>query len=656
LKLHGVACVEMHKRPLDLSGSSVKSFPMKTQKTFQWTKTAPVIAGLLSLFGVILYAVLSWGHAHGQVSVIDEGLYLYKGFLFASGEYRPFQDFGPLTNHMPLSFLIPGYVQKLFGAGIRTGRMMSIALGLMMLIGLWLATKRFVGHWWATAAIWTVALNSALIKVYSQAVSQVLVACMLVWVIVLVSGQRRPLWQIVLGVIMAGALLFTRINIAPVLPIVIMYIFWQHGKRAGLVALLVGLVIVVIGHAVYWPDILKLWAKWVPEAISPFLSNYRLPSEVVPFWDPQISIDGRVDSLLMSLRMHFIPFVGFLGMLILLSAGGKQIDESWRTKSGWLFVSLFGILFLAHAAASLGLNYCVYCLRNYMAFFSPIGLILLGMFGRKIGKVNSLGKVLLLLLALMLIPFSLGFTLGDKLTENLLSIDVTKIKAMLPQSGTYQLHLLLENKFALPIDSLQIAGQGLIYALLIIVPLLAIFIERFTEKRPVRGGISFLGSFRTGLIALLILELTLANAYFSTGYLDFDCGKNVIQAHEVVGEYLATKIPEESRIYWGVGRSPVPLLYLPNRHVFPSQLNGDYTYMLSGESSVLEKFGYWDSQLGEAWLLEADYVLVEERVYSELFSLGFDHEIYDEITRTALTDPCRADSAIMIFRNLHRLE
>jgi hypothetical protein len=343
-------------------------------------------------------------------------------------------------------------------------------------------------------------------------------------------------------------------------------------------------------------------------------------------------------------------------MMILLTAQGKQVDESWRNKSGWLFVSLFGILFIAHTAASLGFNYCVYCLRNYMAFFSPIGLILLGMFGRKIGKFNSLGKVLLLLLALMLIPFSLGFTLGDKLTENLLSIDVTKIKAMLPQSGTYQLHLLLENKFALPIDRLQIAGQGLIYALLIIVPLLAIFIERFTEKRPVRGGISFLGSFRTGLIALLILELTLANAYFSTGYLDFDCGKNVIQAHEVVGEYLATKIPEESRIYWGVGRSPVPLLYLPNRHVFPSQLNGDYTYMLSGESSVLEKFGYWDSQLAEAWLLEADYVLVEERVYSELFSLGFDHEIYDEITRTALTDPCRADSAIMIFRNLHGLE
>jgi hypothetical protein len=278
------------------------------------------------------------------------------------------------------------------------------------------------------------------------------------------------------------------------------------------------------------------------------------------------------------------------------------------------------------------------------------------MFGREVEKIESINKFLLLILALMLLPFSLGFSLGDKLPENLLSTDVTKIKALLPQPGTYELSLLLENKSSLPKSTIYNYSQFFIFSLLVIVPLIAIFMGYKRNQQPTKGRILSKNSVRTGLIALLILELYLANAYFSTGYRDFDCGENVIQANEVVGEYLASQIPEKSTIYWGVGRSPVPLLYLPNRYIFPSQLNGDYTFMLSGESEVLESFGYWDTQLARSWLHEADYVLVEEREYSYIHSLGFDETRYDEITRTQPTDPCRADSSIMIFRNLHGLE
>ena len=51
--------------------------------------------------------------------VLDEGLYFEKGYLFAQGKYEPFEDYGPLTNHMPLSFMIPGWAQNIFGAGLR---------------------------------------------------------------------------------------------------------------------------------------------------------------------------------------------------------------------------------------------------------------------------------------------------------------------------------------------------------------------------------------------------------------------------------------------------------------------------------------------------------------------------------------------------------
>ena len=43
---------------------------------------------LLAFAGVILYSVLSVGYAFTQRSTIDEGLYQYKGYLFASGTYH----------------------------------------------------------------------------------------------------------------------------------------------------------------------------------------------------------------------------------------------------------------------------------------------------------------------------------------------------------------------------------------------------------------------------------------------------------------------------------------------------------------------------------------------------------------------------------------
>lgn len=612
--------------------------------------------GVITLVGFGFYVFLAWGHSHGQVSVLDEGLYLYKGYLFATGEYQPFQDFGPLTNHMPLSFLIPGYVQSLFGSGIRTGRMMAIALGLIMLFGLWLVTKRISGRWWASAAVWTIALNSALIKVYSQAVSQVLVVCMLVWVLVLVAGQKRSQWQILLGVLLSSILLFTRINMAPVLPILIAYIFWQYGKKTGVIALIWGSAAVIIGHSVYWPDILKLWAKWIPEGFSPLLSYYRLPSDVIPLWNPQIAMMNRIDSLQSSLKMHLISFAIVMGTSMILLIRGNKSEGNRDIASTWLIIAIFGSLFIAHAAVSLGLDYCVYCLRNYMAFFSPIGLIIIGIFSREIVEMAKPARSMLVLGLVSGIPFMLGFPLGRDLLETILKTDVTKISGFSVQPGTHELSVLLKNKSGLGVEALITVSQLIVYGILLLVPLITIMISLFGKKRTHHDHNSLAESIFSGLAALLVMEMLIANVYFTTGYSDFDCGADIIEANEDVGQYLESKVPEGSRVYWGVGRSPVPILYLPNRKIYPSQLNGDYTFMLSGESEVLERFGYWDAQLARSWLVEADYVLVEERVYSDIHLFGFDEKHYDEMIRTRPTNPCRADSSILIFRNLQGLE
>ena len=155
---------------------------------------------------------------------------------------------------MPLAFLIPGYIQLIFGPGIRTARYAAIFWAVLMLLGFWILARRFGGKWWAAAAVWTLALNPAMLKAYSTAVSQGLVICMLVWSLVLVMGERRPLWQVVLGAVLAGLMGMTRINMLPVLPLLLIYIFWQHGLKPAIYAALAGGATVIFWHALYWPE------------------------------------------------------------------------------------------------------------------------------------------------------------------------------------------------------------------------------------------------------------------------------------------------------------------------------------------------------------------------------------------------------------------
>ena len=200
----------------------------------------PWIAEAIAFLGAIVYVIQSWIYAHTQASILDEGAYLLKGLMYARGQYYPYQDYGFWTNHMPLSFLIPGYAQVLFGPGIRTGRYLALSLGALMVLGAWILARRLGGRWWALGAVWLLALNIHLIKIYSVFATQGLIACMLVWVLVLTLGPDRPPWQLYLGTILAGLTFLTRINMAPVLPLVIIYIFWQYGKKIGLWSFFIG--------------------------------------------------------------------------------------------------------------------------------------------------------------------------------------------------------------------------------------------------------------------------------------------------------------------------------------------------------------------------------------------------------------------------------
>jgi len=354
-------------------------------KVWQNLKSKPWVANVLACVGAIVFAAQTWFYIHFQDSILDEGNYLVKGLLFVRGQLTLYQDYGPWSNHMPLSFIIPGTVLNWFGPSLRTGRYLAFVLALLMLLGFWIVARRWGKNWWAAFAVWALALNPAGLKIHSTMTSQVLVACMLVWVLVLVLAEERSLWQLLLGSALAGLILLTRENMIILLPILLLYLWWQFGWRRALwSALAMGLVI-MIGFARYWPGILKVWAAWLPVDLLPFLKAYQAP-EGISLWDPRVDLAGRLLSFFSAFRYHFVAMVGVLATLLLWPRQ-KDWRSDYHFRAAVFLLVTFVVMFFAHAWVTIGFSfdtneaysssYCVFCFPVYLGFFSFLGILLI---------------------------------------------------------------------------------------------------------------------------------------------------------------------------------------------------------------------------------------------------------------------------------------
>ena len=138
----------------------------------------------------------------------------------------------------------------------------------------------------------------------------------------------------------------------------------------------------------------------------------------------------------------------------------------------------------------------------------------------------------------------------------------------------------------------------------------------------------------------------------SAGYRDYDCGWDVIASYERAGGYLSSRIPNGAKLYWQGGLSAIPLLYLPTAEIFPAQLQMGYTFRLSGDTNQLRKYGFWNQESAENWLIESDFILVEGRFYQDWLKERLDNtDDFELVGLSPPTVPCREDARIYIFRN-----
>jgi hypothetical protein len=611
---------------------------------------------LLSVAAFIAYFGQSIYYAIHQLSVLDEGAYLLKGYYFITGRYVPYEDYGVWTNHMPFSFLIPGMAQAWIGQGLVVGRGFSIALGVLMLAGIFLTVRRWHGAGWAAFAVWAVSANPALIKMYSVGTSQVLVACMLAWILYFTVDGKRSERELVIGGFLAGLLFMTRINMIPVFGFLVLYIWWQYGFRSALRASFAGGITILLVHIIYFPEIIKFWLPQFPRLPIPAISTFRMPQSDGRSWDPQYDLPSRVYAAFLGLRTHALPFLGILSLLII---PWKKME--WKSekfiRSYVFLITLFAFLVVIHGYKSLGGNYCVFCFQVYMSFYTQLGVLvlILAIVNADIHHAYSKFKLaissvlLATLFSISVIPFRewVGQQLPSKWLRTLLAYRIPTSR-----SGLVKLNIILENKYGLDYQGSfnllrDIVRIYLPPALMLVLVLILIFGMLYWTRR----SSSHRKELRDLFFAVTIFSLVISPLPFSAGgYQDYDCSANVIASYNQVGQELAEIISSGDKVYWQGGESAVPLLFVPDAEIFPSQINDGYSLRFGLEADDALRFGMWTPELGAVWLEEANYILLEAD--SNIEAYLSEPERWELVLITSPADLCREDAEIYVFRSL----
>lgn len=636
------------------------------QKAGWWLpalKPGPRLGGLLALLGACLYAVRSWIYASSLTSMLDEGAYLYKGTLFLRGVFQPFQDFGPWTNKAPFAFLIPGFFQDLLGPGLRSGRWVAVAISLLALLGLWLTARRLGGAWWAAAVVWGMALNPFTEKLYSLALSQGLVACLLVWTLAFTLGEYRKTWQLLLGTFLAVLMTFTRQNMVLVLPLLILFIFWQHGSRKGWLTLGVGLAAFLLGHALFWPNILLIWLPWLPARFTPFLDFLRIKDMGLPFQQNAITELNRLLAFLQAFRYNFLVLTGLLLVLMLWPAR-KAWKSTFNYRAGVFLVLLLVGLLSMHAWAALWKDYCNYCFSPYIGFFSILTPLLLVVTASSWQKQPGFIHQSAILVLVMGLFTGIGYSSFEETGYPLRTVFMNIMKIQLPRSGdffknfrflpgTVSLEGFIENKLGLVIDPFRdiemyrrvlpaVAGftLGLVFLLL-----LAVLFGYFRKRRQIPWNYGAVAM----LIFVLLGSLLSSSRILGGANLQYDCDQDSITSYEGTGRQLAELIPAGSQVYWDVTSSATSLLlYLPGIQIHPQQINGKYAYYEGGNTQELLRVGLWNDQAAAQWLQQVDVIVVDETAiptgWKEVVSSGWQRQtIHNPVSS------CNGDPALKIY-------
>jgi hypothetical protein len=445
----------------------------------------------------------------------------------------------------------------------------------------------------------------------------------------------------------------TRINMLPVLPLLLLYILWQYGWKAGLLSGLVGALVVGFFHALYWPGVLQNWTR-LPESITPFLDRYRLPDGYKQSWQPDVLPIDRLLSFFHSVRFNFAALTG---ALVALALWPKR--SSWKKTSDLraavFLMALFIALLASHMWAALGKEYCTFCLSGYVSFFAEIGILLVILTAAVWRQQLPIWLQAAIVLVILTLSAGIGFSAFEQISDSLYNLNIPRWMLGDFQGGSAPLGAVIINKFAIDPQALRrllplafgLAAGGLV----VLATLLA---TRLARRMSTSSGIIPASFGYTALVIFLAAGTLLSPARaLGGGYGTYDCPGDVIASYAAAGNRLAEAIPTGSRVYWKGPLSAVPLLYVPGIKIYPAQINDGYSMLAQGDDEALiQRFGRWNEPLAHRWAEEADFILIEERQFRGWLRDYVRIGEFEELPATPPAAACRADSAIRIFQRL----
>ena len=574
-----------------------------TSHRFSLPRRVWLIRSLAVLALLVFGGQLVWA-AHTQTTFVDEGMYLYLGYHFVTGDLS-YSSLGAWNYYAPLAYFLPGVVQFLFGPGLAPGRSFSIACALLAALAVWIVARRLRGEGWAAVSLWALALMPMQIDMYSLALSQSLAACLLTWTLVLAIGEQRSPRQILGAGLLAGLTVMTRHNLAFLIPALVGYVYYQHGRRQALLALLSAVLPVLAGMILFWPSSLRLWIPfWLPGQWFPFLNRFGPPPDTQSVWSSSTFLIGRFAAFFMGLRAHFLTLGGALATLLLWP---RRWTSPFHRRTALFLAGFFFASLALHAWVTLGGAQCVFCFAPYIAFFSNAALLLVVTTLPDWERRPSPARGISILFFLLLMALSPAYI--DGIGDRLLALQLPRFSNGLHLGEWATLWSYLHHWF--PADY-PVMRQILppVFFLTSVLLTLGVLVLLYLRLRRVQGISSYAFpaiALRVALASGFLFSPTLLNTPTRSAE---ECNVDTLAYFDQLGKQLATLIPPGSRVYWQV-QSAVPLLSLPNVKVPPAQVYSLYTYRLGGDATEVEALGYWNIDLARQWATQADFLVIE---------------------------------------------
>lgn len=608
---------------------------------------------MVAALGFILFIGLSIWQAHSVSILLDEGSYLYKGEMFLTGKASPYQVDGLITNKSPLSFFIPGISQVLFTPGIRSGRYFSIFIGALMLVGLWMSVRRVTNLKWAAVSVWMVALNLNWVTYYVRAMTQVISICFLVWAIYFLFGDKKKIWELVVGGFVAILVVLTRQNMIPFVLIIYVYLVWQYGLKKTIYTQLPAVILFIVVNIVYWPGIyIFVWRALLPSFVSEFLisqhwlGNYvgvKLLNKVYP---EDFGLIQNIQAIFGGFRYSAISYI--IAILLVTLYPFKKAFSDERAKQVTTLVVVFIVLTIVHIFAVSENNVFLYSFPGYIAFFSPIIIIAGAMAIKDLSTEDSILRTIVGSTLIVTLFGGFGLHIHTSLSTPIIHWVIPPIFSR--SNGKIELWQLITNKFGW-----EIPAQGYIFSALagisIGLAFLAIsgIIWLLLLKNKKIGYIYFASVMFFGLSFFAIpTTLLTPRAAFHP------CEDDVIKTFERSSLKLSKMIPPGSTLFWDTDTEPSPamLLYMPDVKIFPSQINGRFYYKdQKNFEGALQPFA-WSKEIGLEWLKNSDYAVFSEKTIGDwdTFLTESKEPAYGQISHTDLTFACNSHSYGLVYR------